>query len=40
MYREAKAHGRAVGYADGVHERTEDRDIPGRNLLSTPATGV
>ena len=40
MSPEANAPGKAVGYADGAHERTEDRDIPRRNLLSTPATGV
>jgi hypothetical protein len=40
MSPEANAPGKARGYADGVHERTEDRDIPERNLLSAPATGA
>ena len=37
---EAKAPGKAGGYADGAHERTEGRDARRRDLLSTPATGV
>src|SRR5262249_36289320 len=37
---EAKAPGRAGGYADGAHERMEGRDARRRDLLSTPATGV
>jgi hypothetical protein len=37
---EAKAPGRAGGYADGAHERTEGRDARRRALLSTPVTGV
>jgi len=40
MSPEANAPGKAGGYADGAHERTEDRDIPERNLLSAPATGA
>ena len=37
---EAKAPGKAGGYADGAHERMEGGDTRRRILLSTPATGV
>jgi len=39
MSPEAKADGKAVGYADRTHERTEGRDACKRNLLKHTGNG-